>query len=382
MRGLWILLLLSCSSSPPLTFKIQSASRSVASNGAEKTEVPRVARIQAKFNSPRIFSSGLDSAQLEVKLFDSQGNPLTQIDPAELYLSASHELEALPFTVKQGIYKTSILPRPKSKLIYIQVEWKNKIKGPILTLDASVFPLREKLRPQNQDYLESRTHGEIMVRRGNRTPSSMSEEFSFINVGINQIVSKTLASRSFHFEYPEQARQNIALHVEDALSEDSSEVLHSYFMFFPRKQLPVIEQTNDELVVTLPTGEKVSFDKTSKTLKSGVLYEGPQVSIPNTTGGQFADLKYRGRGVLLRANAQGASPQLGDSSTEKIDLNHGIKGGQDVLIINGTTGQRCRRPKSDFWGPESDSIIEFNFSSDEAFEVYLENKCGFGLPKF
>ena len=103
---------------------------------------------------------------------------------------------------------------------------------------------------------------------------------------------------------------------------------------------------------------------------------------PERTKAGYADLRYQGRGVILRANSRGQSPQLGQFEKEKIDLDNGNTGSKEVLIINGTTGERCRRPKIDFWDELDVSPIEFKFATDEEFEVYLQNNCGFGLPKF
>jgi hypothetical protein len=153
-------------------------------------------------------------------------------------------------------------------------------------------------------------------------------------------------------------------------------------MFFPRRNLHLAQQLSGTIDVTLPTGEKVIFQKDSKEIVDGVLTEGPVDITKDKQKRQYPDLKYNGRGVVLRANARGQSPQLEDSEKIKIDMEHGLKGSTDVLIINGTTGQRCRRPKSDFWEQLDVTPIEFKFSTDEEFEVYLRNNCGFGIPKF
>jgi hypothetical protein len=63
-------------------------------------------------------------------------------------------------------------------------------------------------------------------------------------------------------------------------------------------------------------------------------------------------------------------------------MDFGIKGSVGVLIINGTTGQRCFRPKTDFWDNIDVSPIEFKFPTDKEFDLYLKSKCGFSIPKF
>ena len=83
----------------------------------------------------------------------------------------------------------------------------------------------------------------------------------------------------------------------------------------------------------------------------------------------------------MRANSRGQSPQIAQYEKDRIDQDFGISGSVDVLIINGSTGQRCRRPKIDFWEPLDVSPIEFKFPTDEAFDSYLKEKCGFGIPK-
>jgi len=152
-------------------------------------------------------------------------------------------------------------------------------------------------------------------------------------------------------------------------------------MFFPRKNMPIFEELSGTINVTLPTGEKIIFQKESKEIVDGVFVEGPVDVSPDRFKRHYPDLKYTGKGVVLRANARGQSPQIGQYENTKIDMDYGMRGSFDVLIINGTTGQKCRRPKSDFWEPIDVNPIEFKFSTDEEFDQYLKKNCGFTLPK-
>jgi len=202
-------------------------------------------------------------------------------------------------------------------------------------------------------------------------------------MGDNRIVDarrNRYSQRAFHFDYLEQARQNLALEVDDAPNDTTSHTMHSLFMFFPRKNLPLVEQLSGTIDVTLPTGEKIIFQKDSKEIMDGVFTEGPVDVSRDRHKRQYADLKYHGKGIVLRANARGQSPQLGQYEIEKIDMEFGIKGSVDVLIINGTTGERCRRPKIDFWENLDVSPIEFKFATDEEFNEYLKTHCGFSIP--
>jgi hypothetical protein len=379
MRLFLLLLIIGCSSSTPLKFKFNSSKAYLASLTDESVHV---ARIELSFKDSTVFASGLDSTTLVAKLFDRDGAILTNVDPSDLTLSCSQDIEAMPFSLKQGIYKTSLLPRVKSPDIRMQVDWKNKIRSHVVVLKSTTAPMKDGLKPFHHEYLEAKAHGEVMVGRGSRFPASGSEEFSFVNVGSNKIVKRSSTSRTFNFEYPEHARQNIAMQIDDAPNETISHTMHSIFMVFPRNQLPVLEQLKKTMEVTLSNGEKMIFDKDSKEIIGGVFQEGPLDEMAERTKRSYPDLKYVGRGVILRVNARGQSPQLSEYEKEKIDLEFGNKGSAEVLIINGTTGQKCRRPKIDFWETLDVAPIEFKFATDEAFEIYLQNNCGFGLPKF
>ncbi|MBA2405834.1 MAG: hypothetical protein H0V66_13745 [Bdellovibrionales bacterium] len=379
MRFLLLLLLASCSSTTPLKYKFNSSKAYLASMTDDSV---RVAKIELTFKEDTVFASGLDSTYLIAKLYDSEGKELTSVDPSDLTLSCSQDIEAKPFSLKQGVYKTNLLPRVKSPNIRMQVDWNNKVQSPIVILKSSTAPMKDSLLPIHHEFLEAKPNGEVMVGRGSRFPASGSEEFSFVNVGTNKIVKRSNTSRTFNFEYPEHARQNIALQVDDAPNDTVSHTMHSIFMVFPRNQLPVLEQLKNTLDVTLPNGEKMIFNKDSKEIVGGVFSEGAVDISTDRIKRHYPDLKYSGRGVILRVNARGQSPQLGEFEKEKIDMDHGNNGSAEVLIINGTTGQKCRRPKIDFWETLDVAPIEFKFATDEQFEIYLQNNCGFGLPKF
>lgn len=371
-----LLLILTAACSSPLKYK-HSFSKEYLSSLTD--EDIRVVKIQISLKEEKLFASGMDSTFIHVKLFDNKGNQLITVDPMDLVLSSSEDLEAKPFAIKQGIYKAEILPRPKSPKIKLQVDWQEKVMSEILTLHTTTHPLKVSLKPVTNEFPESRTHGEVIVTR--TTASAATEGFSFTNVGDNKIVSKANSSRTYSFDYPEQAKQNVALEVDDAPNDTVSQTMHSYFMFFPRKQLPVVEQLSGTLDVTLPTGEKISFQKESKEIVGGVLKEGPLDNSNDRFKRSFASLKYEGKGVMIRTNARGQSPQIAATDTTKIDLENGSKGSQEVLIVNGSTGQKCRRPKSEFWEPLDVRPIEFKYPNDEALDVHLKSVCGFGLPK-
>ena len=343
-----------------------------------------VAKIEGELKNPVLFASGMDSTWLIVRLYDSEGNQLTDVDPNDLTLSTSEDVEAKPFVRKQGLYKAQILPRVKSKSIRMRVDWRERVLSEEIILQTTISPLKDKLTPLNHEFFQSQSVGEINVSRGSETPETGTDSFEIENMGDNRIVDATKnnsSQRVFRYEYLEQARQNLALEIDDAPNDTVSHTMHSIFMFFPRKNLFVVEQLTGTINVTLPTGEKMIFQKDSKELVDGVFTEGPVDVSKDRFKRTYADLKYQGKGVVLRVNARGQSPQLGQFETLKIDMEHGLKGSAEVLIMNGSTGQRCRRPKTDFWEPIDVTPIEFKFPTDEEFDQYLKKNCGFGLPK-
>lgn len=343
-----------------------------------------VTKIEVSLKDQKIFASGVDSTFIHVKLFDKEGNLVTKVLPHEIYLSSSEDIEAKPFSLKQGIYKAEIKPRQKSADIRLQVDWLGRVTSSVVVLQTTVAPLKDQMGPNHYDYSESSYQGELNYSRGDSFSESMYEGFSIDNTGDNSIVNSTsfpYSFRNFSFEYPEQARQNIAMQVDDAPNETVSHTMHSIFMFFPRKNLPYVTFKDKTLTVTLPNGEKMIFDADSKEIKGGVFLEGPVDISKDRFKRKYPDLSYQGKGIVLRVNARGQSPQLGEFEKTKIDMNYGQVGSVDVLIMNGSTGQRCRRPKTDFWEPIDVNPILFKFPSDEEFDQYLREKCGFGLPK-
>ena len=99
------------------------------------------------------------------------------------------------------------------------------------------------------------------------------DNFSFENMGDNKIVDGNRnkgSQRGFNFDYSENARQNLAMMVDDSPNNNVSQTMHSLFMFFPRKNLFIVEQLNDTINVTLTNGEKMIFHKESKEIVDGV----------------------------------------------------------------------------------------------------------------
>lgn len=186
--------------------------------------------------------------------------------------------------------------------------------------------------------------------------------FYFSNTGVNAIITRPFdplemsPQRWFQVDFHSHARQEIALWISDMPTGRVSDFLESVFVVLPRKVLPSIRVENGKFILTLANEEEVHFDENSKEIVGGVLTEaGPQQL------GVFPLLNYTGAGVIIRADKRGGDPRL---STQAV-----IQAGSNT----------CRLPSSELWAYVDDHV-DFRFPTDELFDGFLKNRCGFGLP--
>jgi len=328
---------------------------------------------ELKLSQDLLFANGANSAVLQVRTKNSE------VKAEDLKLTSDIELESGKFTFLDGVYSVKVKPKVKSPSIKLTVTWKEESSASI-ELKTTMKPLSDTMIPLKSPSNETAWVSGMYYQRQDNLPAGQYEGFRVDNQGPNPIVNAESSERSFEFEFEEQARQNISLMVSDAPNDTVSHTMHSHFIFFPRKFLPYAELNKKEVTVTLPTGEKMMFAESGEII-DGVFEEGPVDTGPDRFKRSYADLKYHGKGIVLRANARGQMPQQGQFESTKIDMEYGIKYSADVLIINGTTGQRCRRPKIDFWPSEDVSPILFKFPTDKEFDAYLKAKCKFGIPE-
>lgn len=326
---------------------------------------------ELKLSQEKVFANGVNWVYLNIIPLGSSAE--------EIKVENDQEAEIEKVTMVDGAFQVKVRPKLKSPNIYITVTWKEGQTSAI-ELRTTLSPIKEKLTPLKQGPSNSSYQGGLWYNRQDNFPEGQFEAFNISNDGGNVITPGSESQRSFEFSFEEHATQNISLMVNDSPNGTVSHTMHSHFMFFPRKFLPTAEVDQGEVTVTLPTGEQMLFSKTGE-IVGGVFQEGPVDMGPDRFKRHYADLKYQGKGILLRANARGQMPQQGQFESTKIDLEYGIKFSADVLIINGTTGQRCRRPKADFWPAGDISPIPFKFPTDKEFDAYLRAKCQFGLPE-
>jgi hypothetical protein len=316
-----------------------------------------------------IFANGVNFIQLRIKPLGSQAS--------EIKVENDQEAEIGTIQLVDGLFQVSVKPKLRSPNITLGVSWPDGHQAWI-TLYTTLSPIKHRLTPLRPSASVSTYRGGLNYTRQENFSEGLYEGFSISNDGGTPMTPGE-SQRSFDFSFEEQARQNLSFMVNDYPSEYVSHSMHSHFMLFPRSYLPTAQVSADKITVTLPTGELLVFSKTGEII-DGVFDEGPVDVSADRFKRHYADLKYRGGGILLRANARGQMPQQGQFESTKIDMEFGVKFSADVLIINGTTGQRCRRPKTDFWPSGDVSPILFNFPTDEEFEAYLKLHCKFGMP--
>lgn len=136
------------------------------------------------------------------------------------------------------------------------------------------------------------------------------------NIGPNDIIDNipdglVYPSRSWQFISEDYSQRETWLWLTDDVGTGAiSDYMESAVVILPRKQLPQITEQGDHLLVTLTTGEEVTFHQKYKTIVAGSISELPIDTNPNRPGRKFAQFEYHGFGVVLRSNASGADPRL------------------------------------------------------------------------
>lgn len=161
--------------------------------------------------------------------------------------------------------------------------------------------------------------------------------------------TNTPLPREWQFDFAGQARQDLGISISDYNDNAYSKSQFTYMMVFPRRYLPSIRTDGDQQIVTLPTGETVTYDtKTKKVL-----------------GGALTDAKtYTGSNVVIKVDATGKEPRLGKGSA--------------TISKN---GKSCKVPLKSLWPDQSDSsMLHFKYSTDQEFDDFLKTqKCGFSV---
>lgn len=155
--------------------------------------------------------------------------------------------------------------------------------------------------------------------------------------------------REWQFDFAAQARQDLGISISDYNDNHYSQSKFTYMMVFPRRYIPAIRTEGDKQIVTLPTGETVTYDTKTKKVLGGVLTDAKT---------------YTGSNVMIKVDATGKEPRLGRG-----------------LATISKNGKSCKVPLKSLWPDQSDSsLLHFKFPTDQEFDNFLKSqKCGFSV---
>jgi hypothetical protein len=189
--------------------------------------------------------------------------------------------------------------------------------------------------------------------------------FKLTNVGENKIAGTPIKSgervqRDWDFVTRDSSKRETYLWItDDTGSGKLSHLMESVIVILPRKMKPKTEIVDEDLHVTLTTGEKVIYDKKTREVKGGVFKEGPVGLRTNHFKRSIAAVTYTGKGISIRVDRRGADPRLSGMAEITQD------------------GKICKLSAKELWNHE-----EFKFANDEELVEFLNKKCGkkFKLP--
>ena len=188
--------------------------------------------------------------------------------------------------------------------------------------------------------------------------------FSFTNHGPNDIVptepneSFEFPTRDYFFSTDDGAKRDTYLWISDYVgSGRTSDYFETMLVFLPRVGQMHVEEQDQNLIVTLNTGEEITVFKKYKTLVGGVMSEKPVDLNPDRAQRRFAEIDYTGKGIMIRSDAKGADPRLAKTASV-------FKKGLPV----------CKIPGPTFW--TQDGHPKFKFVNDEDAYAVIKEKCG------
>lgn len=232
---------------------------------------------------------------------------------------------------------------------------------------ATIVPYeREIPRLEKYSFLssESSPSGNYFIEyAGDENNTEYAQGFSILNQGPNLIVpeqpwSLEMIQRSYSFTTDDGSQRENYIWITDSNGSGRiSDLFETVIVFLPRVGQMHIEETGDALVVTLSTGEEVTFSPAHKAITGGVLSEAPVDLNPSRSDRQFAGIKYTGKGIMIRSDSRAADPRLGK-----------------MLEVQKAGLAPCRVEKDVFWTQEG--YPRFKFIKDEEAFAMIKEKCG------
>jgi hypothetical protein len=208
--------------------------------------------------------------------------------------------------------------------------------------------------------------------------------FSFINKGSPRInpngLKGTGALRKFTFLFPDRARENIYLTINDdvAISRRfSHDNMFRELHFFPRRQLPTAERIDggSRIKVTLATGEAVVFDTRSKEIVDGVLEERPIDFNPSRYARRNPGIVYRGSYLAITVAQRGEAPRRQEVWGQKkyAEVHYPAKYAKPCRLSPALIWDQ--RPKPG----DNDPTLTMLHKTDESLFNTIERQCRWNL---
>lgn len=208
--------------------------------------------------------------------------------------------------------------------------------------------------------------------------------FSLQNTGspkVNPVgLKRKGAHREYAFLFPDRARENIHLTINDDVKLSgrfSHDNMFREMHFFPRRQLPTLEVDRQEglVTVTLPTGEPVIIDRDSMELVGGALSEGPIDFTRSRHQRRNPDVRYRGDYLAITVAQRGEAPRRARvwGRVKYAEAHYPAK-----------YPRACRLSPRYIWDQrpkpgDTDPKLTMLHASDEALFSMVERRCGWDL---
>lgn len=233
---------------------------------------------------------------------------------------------------------------------------------------ATIIPFeRDEARVDSYDYITARNDESNVYRTEYGADSAENlfrRGFSFTNHGPNDIVPTEpndtfeYPTRDFFFVSDDGAKRDTYLWITDYVgSGRTSDYFETMLVFLPRLGQMHVEEKEENLNVTLTTGEEMVVFKKYKTLNGGVMTEGPVDLNPNRALRSHAQISYSGKGIMLRSDTKGSDPRLAP-----------------FVYVYKKGLPACKIPGPTFW--TQDGFPKFKFVNDEDAYAVIKEKCG------
>lgn len=210
--------------------------------------------------------------------------------------------------------------------------------------------------------------------------------FTFLNTGspkVNPVGLKRKGPRrEYSFLFVDRAREDIHLAINDDVKISgrfSHDNMFRELHFFPRVSLPALETDtgNGRLRMTLPTGEHVLIDRSTKELVGGALVESPIDFNRSRHKRHNPKVRYRGKYLAISIAQRGEAPRRAKvwGQTKYAEVHYPAK-----------YKKSCRISPKHIWDQrpapgDSDPKLTMLHDKDEALFKVIEQHCGWNLAE-